>query len=88
MTGRTARRRVLRVQAGDDASCLNLYQARQPRVLGVSNRFIRRGGFAWSSTAAHSAEEHANPWLLLDKKLPAADGREVVLFAVYRWINV
>ncbi len=56
----------LRVQAGDDASCLNLYQPRQPRVLGVTQEFIERGGFAWTATAAKSSEEKTNPWLLLD----------------------
>ena len=39
---------TLRVKPGDDASCLNLYQPRQPRVLGLPPRFIDRGGFAWA----------------------------------------
>jgi hypothetical protein len=55
----------LRVQAGDDASCLNLYQPRQPRVLGVPPALIERGGFAWAATDAKTPEEQANPWLLL-----------------------
>ncbi len=37
----------LRVQAGDDASCLNLYQPRQPRIVGVPRKLIDRGGFNW-----------------------------------------
>jgi putative ABC transport system permease protein len=57
---------ALRVQAGDDASCLNLYQPRQPRILGVPREFIERGGFAWTATAAKSPLEQKNPWLLLD----------------------
>ncbi len=56
----------LRVHAGDDASCLNLYQPRQPRILGIPESFIRRDGFAWATSAASSSEEKANPWLLLD----------------------
>jgi hypothetical protein len=56
----------LRVQAGDDASCLNLYQPRQPRVLGVSQEFIDHGGFAWAATIAEKPKEKENPWLLLD----------------------
>ncbi len=65
----------LRVQAGDDASCLNLYQPTQPRVLGVTPDLVRRGGFAWAATAAATRDEGQNPWLLLDKKLPDdADG--------------
>ena len=66
---------ALRVKPGDDASCLNLYLARQPRVLGVPAAMIQRGGFAWDSTAAGTPAETANPWLLLNRQLPAdADG--------------
>mgnify|MGYP002621742778 CR=1 FL=1 len=61
---------ALRVQAGDDASCLNLYQATQPRVLGVPQSLVERGGFAWAASAATTSEEQNNPWLLLDKSLP------------------
>ncbi len=69
----------LRVQAGDDASCLNLYQATKPRVLGVTSRLIERGGFQWAMSAATSPEQKENPWLLLDATLPAADdGRPVI----------
>lgn len=35
----------LRVAAGEDASCLNLYRPTQPRVLGVPDALIDRGGF-------------------------------------------
>ena len=67
---------ALRATGGNDASCLNLYQVQQPRVLGVTPALIERGGFAFSATAAETAEEQANPWLLLDRQLPlAADGR-------------
>lgn len=58
-----------RVRAGDDASCLNLYQPRQPRVLGAPPSFIQRGGFAWAGSAAETPAEEKNPWLLLDKPL-------------------
>jgi ABC-type antimicrobial peptide transport system permease subunit len=58
----------LRVQAGDDASCLNLYQPRQPRVLGVPENLIQRGGFAWGANTAETQDEKQNPWLLLNGK--------------------
>jgi ABC-type antimicrobial peptide transport system permease subunit len=45
---------------------LNLYQPRQPRILGVPPAFVKHDGFAWSATAAASDAERANPWLLLD----------------------
>ncbi len=60
-----------RVSAGDDASCLNLYQPLQPRLLGVSHSFILRGGFAFSAGLWTDAEKQ-NPWLLLEK--PTDDG--------------
>jgi len=69
----TAKIYSFRVRPGDDASCSNLFKARRPRVLGLSESFVQRGGFAWAGTAAESAEERANPWLLLDKPLAATD---------------
>ena len=64
-----------RVRAGDDASCLNLYQPTDPRILGVPEALIDRGGFAWAATAAESPAERENPWLLLNRQLPvSADG--------------
>ncbi|MCA1629499.1 MAG: ABC transporter permease, partial [Acidobacteria bacterium] len=56
-----------RVRAGDDASCLNLYQPREPRVLGATPDFLREDRFAFASSLAASKEEEANPWLLLEK---------------------
>ena len=61
-----------RVRPGDDASCLNLYQPRNPRILGVSDEFIKAERFTFQSSQAETAEEKANPWLLLNKNLPAA----------------
>ena len=57
----------LRRHQGDDASCLNLYQAGQPRIIGVPNTLIDRGGFKFSESEAVTEEEKANPWLLLTK---------------------
>jgi ABC-type antimicrobial peptide transport system permease subunit len=65
---------AFRARAGDDASCLNLYQPRRPRVLGVPANHLERGGFIFAQTQAKTAEEKANPWLLLrerDKGIPA-----------------
>ncbi len=69
----------LRVANGDDASCLNLYQAQQPRVLGLPEPFIERGGFAWSKSAATTPEEKANPWLLLDTPVAGADETGLII---------
>jgi putative ABC transport system permease protein len=65
----------LRVRAGDDASCLNLYQVTRPRMLGVPAAFIERGGFAWAASLAETPEERANPWRLLERPLAPDAGR-------------
>jgi putative ABC transport system permease protein len=66
----------LRVAAGEDASCLNLYQPKQPRVLGVPTALIQRGGFGWSATAAGYSEK---PWAALDSDLGRdANGKSIV----------
>jgi ABC-type lipoprotein release transport system permease subunit len=44
-----------RLHPGDDASCLNLYQPQNPRILAPPPGFLRRT---------------PNPWLLLDSRLP------------------
>jgi hypothetical protein len=68
----------LRVKPGDDASCLNLYQTANPRVIGVPDRLIDRGGFAWGGTLAQSEAERQNPWLLLRDTPGDNDDRRVV----------
>ncbi|MFO0801897.1 MAG: FtsX-like permease family protein [Gemmataceae bacterium] len=57
----------LRLRTGDDASCLNLFQASRPRILGAPKSLIERGGFQFYETQAKSDEEKANPWLLLNR---------------------
>ncbi len=67
---------TFRVRPGDDASCGNLYKARQPRILGVPAAFVRyfdetdTGGFEFASSAAvvdsaADAPSRQNPWHLL-----------------------
>ncbi|MBL8799838.1 MAG: ABC transporter permease [Planctomycetia bacterium] len=58
---------AFRLRAGDDASCLNLYQPRRPRVLGVPESLIQRGGFQFAGTLP---AEGKNPWLLLNAQEP------------------
>jgi hypothetical protein len=58
-----------RVRPGDDTSCLNLYQPKNPRILGATSDFISAGRFSFHSSLAESPEERANPWLLLNRRL-------------------
>lgn len=55
----------LRVAAGEDASCLNLYRPTQPRVLGLPESFLHRGGFGW----AGFTPTKESPWMLLQESL-------------------
>ncbi len=61
-----------RLRPGDDASCLNLYQPRNPRILAPVGDFPSRARFAFQDSLAATAEHKRNPWLLLD--LPLSDG--------------
>jgi putative ABC transport system permease protein len=60
----------LRLLPGDDASCLNLYQPTNPRILGVREPFIAAGRFTFQGSLAATDEERANPWLLLNRTEP------------------
>ena len=68
---------AFRVHAGDDASCLNLYQPRQPRILGVPKSLVDRGGFQFAASEPRKGNgPPANPWQLLleptsDDAIPA-----------------
>ena len=54
-----------RLRPGDDTSCLNLYQPRNPRILAAPAAFLRSAHFAFQDSVPHAA----NPWLLLDEPL-------------------
>ena len=67
-----------RLRPGDDASCLNLYQPRNPRILAATEDFIRSNRFTFQNSLAGSKEENDNPWLLLNRTL---DGDAVPVIA-------
>lgn len=54
-----------RLLPGEDTSCLNLYQPQKPRILGVSNDFIQKGGFQFHQ----QIEKRKNPWELLNQNI-------------------
>ena len=56
-----------RLRPGEDTSCLNLYQAKDPRVLAPEAAFLPEGRFRFGATLAETDEEAANPWLLLNR---------------------
>lgn len=75
---RTVRFFPCRVQAGDDASCLNLYKPLKPRVMGVSKALIERGAFHFADSKATTPAEKQNPWLLLAAKGPGGAGDDAI----------
>jgi ABC-type antimicrobial peptide transport system permease subunit len=50
---------AFRVNPGENASCLNIYQTSQPTILGVPSDMIERGGFKFVGA------KETNPWQVL-----------------------
>ncbi len=50
-----------RLRPGDDTSCLNLYQPRNPRILAPPVTFLHNAHFPFQDSVPHTA----NPWVLL-----------------------
>jgi ABC-type lipoprotein release transport system permease subunit len=78
-----------RVLPGDDTSCLNLYEPRQPRILGVGQDFIAEGRFRFQSSLERNDEERANPWLLLkreqkDEAIPVIADANSMTYVLHR----
>ena len=80
---------AFRVRGGDDASCGNLYRARQPRILGVPASFVHRfddphrPAFRFTKAAATTSAETSgtpNPWhVLSETATPAGQPIPVVI---------
>ena len=56
-----------RVRPGDDTSCLNLYQPRNPRIIAPPESFLQENRFTFQTSLD---ESEANPWLLLNREFP------------------
>ncbi|MGD0090672.1 MAG: ABC transporter permease [Planctomycetota bacterium] len=75
-----------RVKDGDEASCLNLNRAQQPRILGVPDSFIQRGGFTFCAFAPGVAVANEQPWLILkSREQYSAELRAVCDFQSLTW---
>lgn len=63
----------LRLQDGDDASCLNLNRAQIPRLLGVDPQALaQRRAFTFTKTTEPTSAIAPSPWSLLEQ--PSRDG--------------
>jgi putative ABC transport system permease protein len=75
----------LRLRGGEEASCLNLYQPREPRIAGATAAFIERGGFAFAAVSRRWGPAGDNPWRLLTAELPAGEIPVIGDEAAVRW---
>jgi hypothetical protein len=64
----TTRIARFRLKPGDEASCLSLYQPRNPRIVAPEDAFVAEARFAFAQSLASTPAEQANPWLLLGKR--------------------
>jgi ABC-type antimicrobial peptide transport system permease subunit len=77
----------MRVREGDNASCLNLNRAQQPRLLGVDpQRLVERDAFSFAQAMTEDVE---NPWELLswqepDNAVPGIADNETLMWAIYK----
>ncbi len=67
-----------RARRADDASCLNLYQPREPTVLAPTPSFLEDERFRFQSSLAETPAERANPWRLLQRERDAEGAIPVV----------
>lgn len=56
-----------RVRPGDDTSCLNLYQPRNPKIIAPPASFLDDNRFTFQSSIDPN---ETNPWLLLNREFP------------------
>lgn len=59
-----------RVRAGEDSSCLNLFQPKKPRILAPERGQPAEGRFAFKQTLAAESADKRNPWRLLERSFP------------------
>jgi putative ABC transport system permease protein len=59
----------LRVRPGDDTSCLNLYQPRNPKIVAPPKSFLLEDRFSFQSSLPTSDQASVSPWTLLEGQL-------------------
>ena len=57
-----------RLRPGDEASCLTLYQPRNPRIVAPETAFLEERRFTFAASMASTPEERDNPWRLLERR--------------------
>lgn len=76
---------AFRFQAGEDASCRNLYQTQRPRLLGVTPQIIEHFDgaeskqFKFAGVDKESLSGQANPWHLLENETAPGEPIPIIL---------
>jgi putative ABC transport system permease protein len=78
-----------RVLPGDDASCLNLYEPMNPRIIGAPRAFLDAGRFSFQGSLASTSDDRANPWRLLehagdDSTIPVAADANSLTYVLHK----
>jgi putative ABC transport system permease protein len=78
-----------RLRPGDDTSCLNLYEPKNPRILAPRDSFIDAKRFAFQNSQAETDAERENPWLLLrqtfdDGAIPVIGDANSLTYVLHR----
>jgi len=81
-----------RLRPGDDASCLNLYRPRKPRIVAPPRELIGQARFRFAASLAETAAQKANPWLLLDAPprdgaIPAIADANSLRYVMHLWLG-
>ncbi len=81
-----------RLRAGEDVSCLNLYQPNNPRILGVPQALIETGRFLFGRSTIAEPEEGQSPWDLLnlefeDGAVPAIADAHSLMYILKRSVG-
>jgi len=83
---------AFRLRPGDDASCLNLYRPRKPRIVAPPRELIDQARFGFAASLAETARQKANPWLLLDAPprdgaIPAIADANSLRYVLHLWLG-
>jgi putative ABC transport system permease protein len=79
---------AFRLRPGEDASCLNLYEPRTPRILGAPREFLELNRFSFTEVVSKAE----NPWLLIDADpqdgaIPAIADANSITYVLHRKVG-
>jgi ABC-type lipoprotein release transport system permease subunit len=77
-----------RLRPGDETSCLTLYKPTNPRIIAPEASFLAERRFSFAASLASTADEIANPWLLLNRSfddgaIPAIADQTTLMYVLH-----